>query len=262
MKNGLTKNMGSFYMIKARMKYLLKAHYRKGHQIHSPYLFRFMNFVLFEDKPYYFYDDAEKLWRGVLARNFCSNKDKELLDKIYTALKRKCDRKKDIELLHRICVHERAEAVVIVGENIAMEAIYMSRAATGRAYAFENNETAFFVDEWLRDKVRAANILMHTGDVICGLRNAAGHLGEPFDVANISFETDADKIWEAYEICKRNKTNDAVFVIDGIHRSKDTETIWTKILNDEEKTASVDIFHKGIVWFNPHLPKKNYIVKY
>ena len=47
--------------IKVRLQYVLRAHYRKGHWVHSPFTFHTLNYVIFERTPYYSFPVIENL---------------------------------------------------------------------------------------------------------------------------------------------------------------------------------------------------------
>ena len=49
-----------FFQIGSRIRYLCSAKHRKGHGIHSPYVYHFLNYVLYEKSSYYCYDAIER----------------------------------------------------------------------------------------------------------------------------------------------------------------------------------------------------------
>ena len=49
------------FNIKSLLHYQLNARYWKGHRVHSPFVYHFLNNVLFEKSPYYCYSAIEEL---------------------------------------------------------------------------------------------------------------------------------------------------------------------------------------------------------
>ena len=47
--------------IKVRLQYVLRAHYRIGHWVHSPFTVHTLNYVIFERTPYYSFPVIENL---------------------------------------------------------------------------------------------------------------------------------------------------------------------------------------------------------
>ena len=53
----------------------------------------------------------------------------------------------------------------------------------------------------------------------------------------------------------------SMFVIDDIYHSPDMQQAWREIQQMREVTSTLDLYHIGIVLFNPHLMKKHYRLK-
>lgn len=50
----------------------------------------------------------------------------------------------------------------------------------------------------------------------------------------------------------------SIYIVDDIHHSPGMEQAWKTIQAMEEVTSTLDLFHIGIVLFNPHLMRKHY----
>ena len=53
----------------------------------------------------------------------------------------------------------------------------------------------------------------------------------------------------------------SIYVIDDIHHSPQMQQAWRTIQQMKEVTSTLDLYHVGIVFFNPHLMKKHYKLK-
>ena len=50
----------------------------------------------------------------------------------------------------------------------------------------------------------------------------------------------------------------SIYIVDDIHHSPEMQQAWQTIQAMEEVTSTLDLYHIGIVLFNPHLMKKHY----
>jgi len=80
------------------------------------------------------------------------------------------------------------------------------------------------------------------------------------DLAVFGRCTDADKLTAVLEQCIEHTQDKSVFVVKNIH-SKQMEQRWYSIIKHPKVRASLDIFHYGILLFNPDLEKRQYIIR-
>ena len=71
-----------------------------------------------------------------------------------------------------------------------------------------------------------------------------------------------DMMTAVYEACRGSAHRGSVMVIDGIHVSRQAELLWKRVVADSAVSLCVDIYRRGIVWFNPDLPHRCYTVAY
>lgn len=53
---------------------------------------------------------------------------------------------------------------------------------------------------------------------------------------------------------------DTVFFLEGIRENQEIRTLWQEICNRKEVSLTFDLFHIGIVIFQPRFHKKNYML--
>jgi len=54
----------------------------------------------------------------------------------------------------------------------------------------------------------------------------------------------------------------ACIIFDDIYWSEGMQQAWTEICARPEVTLSLDLFHMGVVFFNPGLTKEHYYIRY
>ena len=52
-----------------------------------------------------------------------------------------------------------------------------------------------------------------------------------------------------------------VIVIDDIHHSESMEQAWQALKTDARVTTSMDLYHVGLLFLDPHYLKRHYIIK-
>ncbi|MFC2127398.1 O-methyltransferase [Bacteroidota bacterium] len=64
-----------------------------------------------------------------------------------------------------------------------------------------------------------------------------------------------------FYLCLASVHNDTVFVINGIHRSKETESAWEEIKLDRKVKVTIDTFHFGMVFFRREQVKEHFVIR-
>jgi len=62
-----------------------------------------------------------------------------------------------------------------------------------------------------------------------------------------------------YRQCLARKSNNSVFVFADIHWTAEMEGAWQQLCAMPEVTLSVDLFHLGILFFNPDFKEKQHV---
>ncbi len=64
------------------------------------------------------------------------------------------------------------------------------------------------------------------------------------------------------ELFIKHHGNRSVFVIEGIHQSKQAEQAWKKIQTETAVTASIDLFFVGFLFFKKELSKQDFVLRF
>jgi len=52
-----------------------------------------------------------------------------------------------------------------------------------------------------------------------------------------------------------------VIVLDDIHYSEEMERAWEELKNDARVTTTMDLYHVGLLFVDPHYLKRHYIIR-
>ena len=65
-----------------------------------------------------------------------------------------------------------------------------------------------------------------------------------------------------FEACSKKTHASSVFIFDDIHWSKEMDQAWKAIKDHPLSRTTVDLFQCGLVFFDPEMPKQNFILEF
>ncbi len=68
--------------------------------------------------------------------------------------------------------------------------------------------------------------------------------------------------FDLFDQAARQAPNHALFIFEGIHRSKTAASNWKRITNDPRSTVTFDLYDIGLIFIHPKLNPQNYIVNF
>lgn len=153
--------------------------------------------------------------------------------------------------------HANAKRVVELGTSLGLTTLYLAQKKDVEVFTFEGSHAIANVAltnfEWAGKK----NIKLIEGNIDQTLHRFL----EPTDKVDFVL-MDANHRYvptlEYYRLLTRRLKSSSIVVIDDIHRSEEMEKAWTEIRTDTLVYGSVDLFHCGILCFDPALGKQHY----
>jgi predicted O-methyltransferase YrrM len=242
------------------LKYYFKASNRKGHGIHSPFIFDFVTNVLNDHKRYKCYDKIELLRKSLLKNNSMIKvedfgagstslkfDERKIKDIARTSLKNK----KFSQLLFRIARHYQSENIIELGTSLGVTTCYLGSAKiTAQVYTFEGSPQIAQIAKENFAKAGLTNIHLIEGNFsetffpfIEGIEN--------INLAFVDGNHKKEPTLKYFYSLEKKATSNSVFIFDDIHWSREMEEAWNLIRQHESVTVSVDLFFIGIVFFNP-----------
>jgi predicted O-methyltransferase YrrM len=250
------------------MIYFLKAKTRYG--IHSPFVFKLVNEVFRDRKPYPAYKQVEAVKKRYLksreiieVSNFGANTNTRKHAQPVRGIAR-CSSisEKDGRLLFRLVRFFQPQTMLELGTNLGIGTLYLHYGMPNAAITtIEGSpEICSLASETFRQQ-GIKNISPVNGqfdDVIRGVVS---------NIPQIDFLfLDGDHTFEAtvrnFEICAEKASENTVFVIHDIHWSKGMERAWQMIKASPKTNVTIDLFTMGIVVFSKVLSKQHYTIRY
>ena len=169
--------------------------------------------------------------------------------------------------------------ILELGTSLGITTAYMASVSSQNSVlTFEGSEAVLRVAQGVWRALRLENIQWQLGNIDDTLFNIYSAQRQalsrnvqrpktdsvpqrPIDLAFI----DAN---HTYEATKRyvdwlmpHMTGKGIIVIDDIHYSSDMERAWQELKADERVTTSMDLYHIGLIFVDPHYLKRHYRIK-
>ena len=259
--------MSLLFDIKVRLQYALRAHYRKGHWVHSPFTYHTLNYVIFERTPYYSFESIENLRQQLSLDNTpihlqplgTSNAKTTTVAK---ELKNSAKSPRQAQLLQRLCASNQSQYIIELGTNLGLSTAYLaSNNSQSHVYTLEGQPELCHIALNNFNKLKLHNINLIEGDIDNTLPTLIQQLPQ-IDLLFIDANHQYQSTLNYYNLAKSKIHKNSIIIFDDIHWSEGMQQAWNEIRQDPDIRLSIDIFHMGIVWFNTDIPKQHYIVAF
>jgi predicted O-methyltransferase YrrM len=228
--------------------HLFNRRHRSGHGIHSPYVFEFVNGVLFNSLKY----EAPE---AILNEHLRLRKENSFVRRSSVSVKYG-------SLLYRITRWFQPEMIIELGTGLGISSMYLISGSP---------DTSLHSIE--RDKDRAAQaaqlicqccpgpVSIHWGEMDEKLEDILAFVPQRF----VAF-VDGNHHYEPTVDYLRNlltkAEDEAVIVMDDIYWSRGMQRAWKEIISWPEVRVSVDLFHMGILLLRKDLHKREIKIKF
>lgn len=253
------------FAIASRAGYIIHARHRKGFGVHSPYVFSFLNDVVYEKNPYYSYDNIEQLRKRLL-----SDKSSFPIEPTGTGtrketsvsreVKSSSSKKRYSQLLLRLALHTKAKNIIELGTNMGLGTLYLASSGA-KTYTFEAQKPFVRIARKNFDSLGYDNITIVEGNIDTTLPS----LLKTIDKTDMAF-IDANHRYEPakryYGLLKNSISKDGIIVIDDPYHSPEMKALWREVIDDRDVSLTIDLFQMGIAVFKEGLPKQHYTVAF
>ncbi len=260
--------MNLLWSVYQYFKYFIRSN-KRGHGIHSPFVYQFVKEVIDNKDNYYLFEDIESLRAKLLLTDL----EIEVTDlgagsKVQKSTKRKISKiaetalkpKKQAELLFKIAKYFNIKNAIELGTSLGISSLYLSQ------YSKECNLTTIEgcpniakVAQLNFEKLKANNIQSIVGSFEENLPKILSNIDQ-LDLVYFDGNHTEEATLKYFEICKQYIHNDSIFIFDDLYWSKEMLAAWNKIKADSDVKITIDIYHFGLVFFRKEQPKENFTV--
>lgn len=255
-----------FRLVLRYLQYFLRA--RTRYDLHAPFAFELAEAVVEDRREFYAFRDIALLRRGLLkdshkiqiqdhgAGSLVSTSPVRPVSSIarYSAISANSGR-----LLFRLVQFTRPSKILELGTSLGISAAYQALSArNAQMISIEGcPQTAALARRNLA-KLDIQNVDIFEGTFEAELPNALSQLGH-LDYLYLDGDHRKGASIAYFEACLPYLHNDAVVVLADIHWSDEMETAWYALQQHERVRFSVDLFHFGLIFFNPNIKIRSHI---
>jgi len=253
-------------------QYRWKARGRKGHGIHSPFVFEWVTEVLEDDRFFYAYASIEQERERLLnsaekvevadfgAGGMHGNLSTRTISKIAA---RSLKPPKYARLLFRLVQHYQCKRVLELGTCLGITTSYLASARADTSVTTMEGAAAYA--EKAREvfqRLGLKNIQLIEGnfdDTLSGVLSVS----EPWDLIFIDGNHRLEPTLRYFEQLLLHAHGGTIFVMDDIHWSQEMEQAWHQIQAHPSVTLTIDLFFIGLVFIRPEqLAREHFVIPF
>ncbi len=151
----------------------------------------------------------------------------------------------------------KATRIVELGTSLGVTTLYLAQKKDAFVFTFEGSHAIANVAMTNFEWASKQNIRVIEGNINNTLHRFLEST-EKIDFALIDANHRYLPTIEYYRLLTRRIRPSGLIVIDDIHRSEEMEKAWAEIRTDTLVYGSVDLFHCGLLCFDPALGKQHY----
>lgn len=257
----------SFQLALKYLKYWLTAANGKGHGVHSPFVFEFVENVLNDKREFDCFHYIESL-RNDLKNNhsqinvpdFGAGSRMQLNSKrkISAIAKSSLKPKKYSQLIFRIVHYYKPQFILELGTSLGVTTSYLSFAnPAANILTMEGAPEIAYVARQNFRELNLSNIKIIEGNFDETLPSAINQLST-VDFAFIDGNHRKEPTLNYFHQLLHKINESAIFIFDDIHWSKEMEAAWSEIQQHPSVTLTIDLFFIGIVFFRPEQKVKQH----
>ena len=238
------------------LNYYAKASDRKGHGMHSPFVFELISEVLNDDRSFYAYQSIERVREMLLYNKRIleiedlgagSKTGKNKLRTVQSIAKSALKSKKYSQLLFRMADHYQSGTIVELGTSLGITTAYLAAAnSNSSVITLEGSEAIANLAEENFAKLKLKNIELVKGNFDDTLPTVLSSL-PTVDLAFIDGNHRYQPTLNYFEQILVKSNHQSIIILDDIHWSREMEEAWQMIQQHSAVTMTIDLFFIGIV---------------
>jgi len=240
------------------------------HGVHSPFVYRLADSVIYDFEPKKVYGEIEALRKQLLNDHRTINvvdlgagskvnndQTKRISDIARSALKPP----RLAQLLYRLAADMKPQNILELGTCLGITTIYLKKATPGaHVYTLEGSpETASIALETFI-KAKTNDIQEITGNFDDTLPGVINEL-EQLDFVFVDGNHQKEATLKYFEWCLPKVHENTLLIFDDIYWSEGMKQAWAEIKAHPKVTVTVDLFWIGLVFFKPGRAKEDFLIK-
>jgi len=243
---------------------------KSRHGVHSPFVYRLIDNVIYDFEDKKVYDEVENLRKKLIIDNRIisvtdlgagsrvnNSHKKKISDIANNALKPP----KLAQLLFRLAKEFQPKTIIELGTCLGITSLYLQKAVPNASvYTLEGcPETARIAKETFKN-AGATDIELFIGnfdDTLLWLTDKIGWI----DFVFVDGNHQRDATLKYFEWCLPKVHENTLLIFDDIYWSEGMKEAWTEIKKHPKVTVTIDLFWIGLVFFKTGQVKEDFLIK-
>lgn len=252
--------------------YWLLSRHKKGHGIHSPFIFNLFSEIFKNKKVEPVVKTVGKFRKSLLSNNNIvrvhdlgtgSLKMGDKSRRISDIARYSSTGKKYTKILAALAAEINGKPIIELGTSLGIGTLAFALAAPGsRVITIEGCPLTAGIAKDYFERMGITNIDPRIGDIGLVLEDLIGEAGDSPGLVYIDANHREEPLLRYFDIIARHAGDDTVVAIDDIHLSRSMESGWKRIKEDDRVRVTVDILQMGLVFFRRGLSKENHVIRY
>ncbi|HON51784.1 MAG TPA: class I SAM-dependent methyltransferase [Bacteroidales bacterium] len=253
------------------LRYALLARHKRGHGIHSPYVYNLIRSVFIDTTEYSEYALIEAERKKLLHNSdFISVVDlgagshslQTKYRKISDIASSSVSPRKYAQLLYRLIRYSGASRILELGTSLGISGTYMALANTkARCISLEGDNQIAAIARNTAANCKCTNVDIRVGHFNETLTTALQDLGE-VDFVFIDGNHQKQATVEYFETILPYCNEHTILVFDDIYWSLGMMEAWEYIQACEQVSISIDICKLGLIFFRKGIIKQHFVIRY
>lgn len=217
------------------LKLLYKIRHHRGHGIHSPFVFNLINKVIEEKTPYPAYEDIKFILRSMSYKY--------------------CQLNKNNKLFFRLTNYFKSERILEIGSGYGINTLCLTASdINAECTCIELSDGKYNIAKKLYENWNR-KITLCTEDKLpilsqkqdCIFINLVNYNFLPSNLNQYLLDQSYEKTF---------------VIVEGIRTNKQCQMLWKGIMDIETRTAALDLFNIGVLFFDPKLYRWDYKISF
>ena len=243
---------------------------KNRHGLHSPFVYRLVDNVIYDLTPKKVYTDVENMRQQLFldtriitvtdlgaGSHVNNNRQKKISDIAHNALKPP----KLAQLLYRLAADLQPRNLIELGTCLGITTVYLQDAAPeAKVYTLEGcPETSKIAAETFKNAA-LREIDLRTGNFDDTLPGVIDDLSQ-LDFVFVDGNHQKDATLKYFEWCLPKVHENTMLIFDDIYWSEGMKEAWAEIKAHPRVTVTVDLFWIGLVFFRKGQVKEDFLIK-
>ncbi len=244
---------------------------KSRHGLHSPFVYRLVDEVIYDFHVKKVYDQIENIRAKLLSDNQMitvtdlgagslvnNNRQKKVSDIAHNALKPP----KLAQLLYRLVDDLKPRNMIELGTCLGITSLYLKNAAPdARLFTLEGCPQTAGIATSVFKKANINDIKQITGNFDDTLPDVINGLGQ-LDFVFVDGNHQKDATLNYFEWCLPKVHENTLLIFDDIYWSEGMKEAWNMIKSHPQVTVTVDLFWIGLVYFKSGQVKEDFLVRF